>query len=183
MNNTSFPSSFNVGGSLDQQDKTTFGISSSPPGGEVNVDMSLLFVREDILNSLGWELLWPHASIAVQKGYFSSLNASERGRFQLSHYVIGPRFIESMRNNGLHAVSGRIKSVYETCALVICGRAKDLTGVHPRPLRGAGRADRAKPMRADISQEGAGFRLHYWYCSDGTVELSCVNVHNDYNIY
>jgi hypothetical protein len=38
-------------------------------------------------------------------------------------------------------------------------------------------------MRADISQKGAGFRLHYWRCPDRTIEVSCVNVHNDSTIY
>jgi hypothetical protein len=182
-NGVDIASSFSVRGVLADSDKVVFGITRPITSDQLDIEFNLLFEREDILDSLEWVELWSHANIAIEKGYYSSISATERKSFRLSPYKTGPKFIESIKNNGLHAVSGRVKSIYETCALVICGRAKELAGINPRPLRGAGRADGAKPMRADISQEGTGFRLHYWHCSDGTVELSCVNVHNDYKIY
>lgn len=42
---------------------------------------------------------------------------------------------------------------------------------------------RVKARGGDISQEHAGYRLHYWRCTAGIIELSCVNVHNDFSIY
>lgn len=173
----------NIKGTILPADKTIFGIDMPLASDEINVEISILFNREDILNSIDWDELWSYPEIAMEKAYYSTIMPGERETYELTQYRIGSEFINSIQRCGLHVIPGRIKSIYETCALVISGKASNLAGIHPRPLRRANRSDGAKGRRADISQEHAGYRLHYWQCTGGIIELSCVNVHNDFSIY
>jgi hypothetical protein len=136
------------------------------------------------LKYIGWEILWEHPNLAILKAYYSAISFDDRGTYQLGSHRFGSRFLDTIRGLGLHSQAGRIKSIYETCALVVCSRAPELAGINPHRLRGNTRAsDGAKGWRADISQKGPGYRLHYWQCRDGSIELSCVNVHRDMAIY
>ena len=146
-------------------------------------ELTVLTNREDILGYVEWGAVWGLPSLAVEKGYYSTVPAGDRCRYALEDYNVGAKFIDTIVSLGLHSQAGRIRSIYETCALVACGRASVITGINPRRLnKSTSRADGAVPMRADISQKGPGFRLMYWRCCDGSIELSRVNVHNDVSI-
>lgn len=151
---------------------------------KVKLELPILLEREHILRSIDWAVIWRYPRWAIEKAYYSALPLSDRATYALGNFDVRSRFLNTITDLGLHTQSGRIRSIYETCALVICGYASKVRGINPRPLRRGSRdTDGAKGMRADISQERAGYRLHYWKRRDGTIELSCVNVHNDATIY
>lgn len=149
----------------------------------MNCEFSVLLSREQVLRSIDWTIIWEFPAWAIEKAYYSAVSSSDRATHVLSSFDVGNRFVDTIIGLSLHTQAGRLKSIYETCALVICGYASQLQGINPRSLRGSVRDDGAKRMRADISQRRAGYRLLYWKCPNGTVELSCVNVHNDMTIY
>jgi len=149
----------------------------------VNCEFSVLLSREQVLRFIDWTIIWKFPAWAIEKAYYSAVPSSDRATHVLSSFDVGNRFIDTIIGLSLHTQAGRLRSIYETCALVICGYASQLRGINSRSLRGSVRGDGAKGMRADISQEQAGYRLHYWKRRNGTVELSCVNVHNDVTIY
>lgn len=147
-------------------------------------NLNVLLDFEDILRSAQWDIVCQYPTLAVEKAYYSVVQRDSRDIYRLGNYKVGANFLRTLTSLGFPTQRGRIRSTYETCALVICGRASELTGINPRRLKGRGRTtDGAKGMRADISQYKAGYRLHYWKCPDGSIELSCVNVHNDVTIY
>ena len=148
----------------------------------IDESLSLLFSREDLLDSLDWTAVWDCPELAIEKAYYSVIVPSQRETFSVATYRVGSAFVETIRGHGFQNQSGRLRSVYETCALVICGYAKHVSGINPRPLKGASRLDGAEGKRANISKRGPGYRLHYWKCPDGSIELSCINVHNDFTI-
>jgi hypothetical protein len=151
---------------------------------QLDIKFPLLFGLEDLLAAVGWEMLWTYPAWAIRKAYYSSTSLHDRSIYTLGDFRTGSRFLGTIHDLGLHTQPGRIASIYQTCALVVCGYAPRVAGINPRRLRGRVRnSDGAIGMRADISQEGAGYRLQYWRCQDGTIELSCVNVHNDGTIY
>jgi hypothetical protein len=151
---------------------------------KIGSELMVLLDREHVLTFIDWAAIWASPKLAVEKAYYSVLSPSDRSRFILTDFRVGERFLDTIVNLGLHTQIGRIRSIYETCALVICGYVPRVPGINPRPLRRSIReTDGAKGMRADISQEHAGYRLHFWRQLDGLVELSCVNVHNDVTIY
>lgn len=151
---------------------------------QVNSELPVLLGHEDILNSIDWTVIWEYPRLAIEKAYYSVIPFNERAVYGLGNYVVGSRFLDTIVAQNLHSQAGRVKSIYETCALVSCRRATQLQGINPRPLRGNARAtDGARPMRADISQRHAGYRLLYWQCRDESIELSCIGVHNDVTIY
>ena len=163
---------------------STAGSSQGFPPAPFPIDESLsfLFSRVNLLDSLDWVAVWEYPEIAIEKAYYATIMPSERETFRLVKYRVGPDFIGTISGHGFQNQSGRLRSIYETCALVICGRAKHMSGINTRPLRGASRLDGSEGKRADISKEGPGYRLHYWQCPDGSIELSCINVHNDLTI-
>lgn len=147
-------------------------------------ELPVLLDREDILSCIDWKVIWEYPRWAIEKAYYWVVSSDDRAMYRLGRYAIGCRFLETITDLGLHSQAGRIKSIYETCALVACDRASGISGIKPRPLQGvSARGDGAVPMRANISKRGPGYRLHYWRCRDGGIELSCVNVHNDMTIY
>jgi hypothetical protein len=151
---------------------------------QLDTSFPLLFGLEDLLDATGWGILWLHPDWAIRKAYYSAISLSDRDIYKLGHFRTGSRFLKTIEDLDLHTQPGRIASIYQTCALIISGYAPRLAGINPRPLRRCVRdRDGALGMRADISQEGAGYRLQYWRCQDGTIELSCVNVHNNVTIY
>jgi len=159
-------------------------ISLDPMPIQLDAQFPVLFDLEDVLDAIEWEVLWEYPDWAIRKAYYSAISLGDRSIFKLGSFRTGNRFLDTIRRLGLHSQPSRIRSVYQTCALVVSGYASAVAGINPRRLRRAIRdSDGATGMRADISQRGAGYRLHYWRCRDGTTELSCVNVHNDVTIY
>lgn len=159
-------------------------IALDPMPIQLDTEFPLLFDLEDVLDVTGWEVLWAHPDWAIRKAYYSVTSSGDRDIYRLGDFKTGSRFLDTIRDLGLHTQPGRIGSIYRTCALVISGYAPRVAGINPRRLRCCVRdSDGAIGLRADISQEGSGYRLHYWRCQEGTIELSCVNVHNDVTIY
>jgi hypothetical protein len=162
------------------------GAASQLPDLPIQLDclLLLLYGSEDVLREIDWQTLWQYPDWAILKAYYSGLPRTERTAHALIQYRFGDRFVETLLSLDIHSQPGRLRSVYETCALVACGYASRLAGINPRRLRGANRpSDGSHGMRADISQYGAGYRLHYWKTPEGIIEFSCVNVHNDVCIY
>lgn len=165
-----------------QGDINEFTFPATPT--QINTNLTLLLDFEDILNSIQWDIIWQYPTLAIEKAYYSIVQHGDRDTYSIGKYKVGDNFLHTIIYHGFPTQRGRIKSTYETCALVICGLASRVTGINSRPLRGQVRvSDGANGMRADISQYKAGYRLHYWKCPDSSIELSCVNVHNDMSIY
>lgn len=69
--------------------------------------------------------------------------------------------------------------------MVGCGRAREIPGIDPHPLRKTRapsaeqsvRGDGAKAWICKLGGEGAS-RLHYWTRDDGLSELATVSVHD-----
>ena len=151
---------------------------------QVDSELPVLLDREDILSSIDWTVIWKYPTPAIEKGYYAAVSFGDRATYGLGNYNVGSQFLDTIAGLGLHSQVGRIRSIYETCALIVCGRAAEVGGINPRRLRGAIRpTDGAEGMRADVSRRGPGYRLHYWQCRDRRIELSCVNVHSDMRIY
>lgn len=151
---------------------------------DVHIELPMLFNEEDILNSTSWETIWEYPEYAIKKAYFSTIKEEERRENALGSFKVGDHFVGSIQSVGLHNDSGKIRTIYETCALIICGRAKDVRGINlhalknienPRPY--------AKGMRADISKHGPGYRLHYWEYDKSYIELSKIGFHKDFTIW
>lgn len=165
-----------------QGDTNKFTFPATPT--QIDTYLTLLLDFEDILNSIQWDIIWQYPTLAIEKAYYSVVQYGDRDTYSIGKYKVGDNFLHTIINHGFPTQPSRIKSTYVTCALVICGLASKVTGINPRPLRGKVRlCDNARGMRADISQYKAGYRLHYWKCGDSSIELSCINVHNDMSIY
>lgn len=151
---------------------------------QIDGKLTILLTLEDILKSVEWDTIWQYPSWAIRKAYYSTLQGSDRQTYPLGSHTFGHKFITTIASLGLGTKSGRMKSIYETCALIACNFAPQMAGINPRRLQHSIRVgDGAKGMRANISMERAGYRIHYWKCPDGYVEFSCVNIHNDKAIY
>ncbi len=164
----------------------TFYDTLSNVGGlplDIHVELPILVNEEDILNSTSWETIWEYPEYAIKKAYFSIIKEEERRETHLGSFRVGNSFVGSIQSVGLHNDSGKIRTIYETCALIICGRAKDVRGINLHALEGIENPKPyAKGMRADISKHGPGYRLHYWEYDNRYIELSEIGFHNDYTI-
>ena len=148
------------------------------------LNYSILFDEEDLLKSIEWDAVWQYPIWAIKKGYYTNIQPSERNTYILGAHKFGDYFLTTITDLGLQTQSGRIRSIYETCALIACGFASPVKGINPRRLQGCTRtADGAQGMRANISKAKAGYRLHYWQCPDGMIEFSRLNVHKNLSIY
>lgn len=151
---------------------------------KIHGQTTILFDFEDIMNEVDWDSIKYYPELSIKKAYYSTITRSDRVLYTLCSFRFGSAFIDTINNLKLNTQLGKIRTIYETCALIACNYAPQVSGINPRPLRGHTRTtDGAKGMRADISKHRAGYRIHYWKCPDGCIEFSCVNTHNDITIY
>jgi hypothetical protein len=82
------------------------------------------------------------------------------------------------------------RQIASACALVACGRIREVRGAALHELRtGKGattpqrrRDDGATAWRCSISEGSGAVRLHYWQLPDGSVELARLGYHDDTSI-
>ena len=107
---------------------------------------------------------------------------AERARYPLRRVVLGPQFLESLRE--LQGVS--LHRVLDACVHVATGRATEIPGLELHPLRaGAGgteqrqRADGARAWRCALQVHApSARRLHFWRLDGDAVELDRVGTHD-----
>lgn len=110
--------------------------------------------------------------------------ASEKRKYPLKEYVVGPRFLGSVNAFG----DAYIDKVLRALVDVLTGRAAEVPGRDLHRLReGQGgndphvsRSDGATCWRVSLEQNTASARrLHYWQLPSGRIELSRVVLHDD----
>ena len=114
--------------------------------------------------------------------YTSLHGPAERARYPLRRVVVGPAFLNSLRE--LQGVS--LHRVLDTCVHVVTGRASEIPGLELHPLRaGAGgteqrqRADGARAWRCALQVHSpSARRLHFWRLEGDAVELDRVGTHD-----
>lgn len=92
---------------------------------------------------------------------------------------IGPEFVASLHRAGMHGQPARLRRLYRLCAIAAAGQLSTVNGASVHPVRVSVAADAAQVTRNGcdalwrcmVSKRGAGYRLHYWTCGDGTTEL------------
>lgn len=110
--------------------------------------------------------------------------ASDKQQYPLTDYVVGPRFLASMRELGDSYTEKVLRGVVDA----LTDRASEMNARQLHRLReGEGgsdpyvtRADGATCWRLSLEINTASARrLHYWQVPGGTIELSRVVVHDD----
>lgn len=110
--------------------------------------------------------------------------ASDKREYPLTDYVIGPRFLASVRELG----DAYTEKVFRGTVDALTGRAAEITGRQLHRLReGQGgsdpyvtRHDGAICWRLSLEVNVASARrLHYWQVPGGSIELSRVVLHDD----
>lgn len=119
---------------------------------------------------------------AIQHAWVQRVPPTEKKAHPLPSFKVGPRFAESLDNFDPQFQSKALRVVVS----VLTGLAIEKRQVHylregsaaPKLVRDA---DKAICYRAYIEENvAAARRLHYWKLPDGTIELSRVVVHDDY---
>ncbi len=122
------------------------------------------------------------------EAWLAALSVKDRTTHPLRPYVLGPAFLEEVRQLEL-VTSSRVARV---CAMVACGRAHEIEGLSLHPLRaGAGGddppqirdRDGARAMRCALKRNTPSApHLHFWQRPDGVVEFASVGGHDDFKI-
>ncbi|QAY59538.1 hypothetical protein ET475_05765 [Microbacterium protaetiae] len=133
---------------------------------------------------------WPNAEAwirhEVENAWALRVAASDKLRYPLREYRIGPRFGESIEALDAAQFAKAMRAVVD----VATGRVAEIPSRDLHRLReGTGgddpyvvRADGAKCWRASIeSNAPSARRLHYWELPGGVVELSRVVLHDDFS--
>jgi len=114
----------------------------------------------------------------------SRTGVSDKRQYPLADYVIGPRFLASVRELG----DAYTEKVFRGVVDALTGRAAEVTSRQQHRLReGQGgsdpyltRHDGAICWRLSLEVNVASARrLHYWQVPGGTIELSRVVLHDD----
>lgn len=146
--------------------------------------------RESATEELGGQFTDPEQQLRfeIEHRWAMRIPAADKDRLPLSHYTIGPEFLESVQT--VHGVSR--PKIIDVIVEVLTGLAKDIDGRKLHRLREseAGGADfRVRPsdgaqaMRVNLqTNTPSARRLHYWQLKDGSIELARVVVHDDFTI-
>jgi hypothetical protein len=94
----------------------------------------------------------------------------------------GANFVTSLEAHGMHHHPGLLETVFHRAVLAALGRLGQIKGAKLHWVRTSKAADAPQKERADgaklwrcmVTQKGAGYRLHFWTLTDGSVELEAV---------
>jgi hypothetical protein len=123
----------------------------------------------------------------IHSAWLRATTPADRDQYGWREPALGEDLLPSLTH--VHGVSR--ERVVEVCAEVVCGRARERTGLEVHPLRtseGGGtpqlvREDGAKAYRASLQvNTPSARRLHYWELPDGGVELAKIAYHDDFSI-
>jgi len=126
---------------------------------------------------------------SIREVWDSPMEALERALLLLGleprrRYTFGPSFVRSLRHAGISTNDGLLETVYRKAAILVSDSGFISSGVdaHPIEERPHGgqktrAADGAKAWRSDVTQHGAGYRLHFWLLPDGLIEFANVADH------
>lgn len=124
---------------------------------------------------------------AIRASWVRTTTHADREEFPWREPIVGEGFLMS-----LHRVEGiNLERVYDVCAEVACGRARQRHSLAVHALRATDtsgspqkvRDDGARAFRASLqSQTSAARRLHYWELTDGRIELAKIGYHDDFTI-
>lgn len=113
--------------------------------------------------------------------WLASLTATDRTTHPLHEYSFGPQFVSSIKTTRTVLPVDRVAFV---CAMVACGRAKELAGLVPQPLPDVAqsrkrRDDNAKGWVCHVGAGPGAKRLIYWTHSRGHIEFDSVRGHDE----
>lgn len=98
------------------------------------------------------------------------------------------QFAPSLERHAFPRVPRLLRRVFFLAAHARLGRLGEVRGAGLHPVRESIAADapartrnggQDRLMRCAVTKHGAGFRLHYWQCADGSVELDEILVESD----
>lgn len=97
------------------------------------------------------------------------------GNVAFASFSVGRYFLESLRPWQASGVQPFARTVLNCCARMLDG-GSNLHEAKPFTKNGQGllRSDGARGMRAHLTKQGVGLRLHFWICANGAIEF--VNV-------
>ncbi len=156
----------------------------------INLELPITINREIgvLVETVGAEIevdvtsLWEDPQRAVQAAYHLLPDLIRQGQL-LPEIHVGDKFLTSLRKLGIHNQPSLIRRLYFLSAMAAIGLLEEVNGADLHPVRTSPAADAsqvevggAKKWRCKLSQQGAGFRLHYWTRSDDSLELDSVTV-------
>jgi hypothetical protein len=100
---------------------------------------------------------------------------------------VGPDFVGSLERLGLLTQPALLLRLYRLAVLAAAGRLANTSGAKLHAVRESKAASAPQLTRENgdrkwrcmLSKTGAGFRLHYWECRDGAIELAEVVVESE----
>lgn len=121
------------------------------------------------------------ARFAIQSSWVQWVPPTEKSTHPLADYSLGAEFAVSLDDLGVSLQSKALRAIVS----VLTGLAVEKRQVHPLRVNSATpavtRADGATCYRAYIEENvPSARRLHYWKLLDGTIELSRIVVHDDF---
>lgn len=113
--------------------------------------------------------------------WLASLTATDRATHPLHEYSFGQQFVSSVKTIRTVLPWDRVAFV---CAMVACGRAKELAGLVPQPLPDIARSrkrryDSAKGWVCHVGVGPGAKRLVYWTHPRGHIEFDSVRGHDE----
>jgi hypothetical protein len=105
----------------------------------------------------------------------------------LANIRLGERFKDSLDRHGFTTQKTLLAKLYRTCALAALGCLAQNAGARLHPVRESEAADSPQVVRGlgdrkwrcMLTKSGAGYRLHYWECTDGAIEFDEVLVESE----
>ena len=126
--------------------------------------------------------------VRATRAAYNSLDESIKRSRSLPEIHVGEEFIKSIEKLGIHHQPSLLRRIYSLSAMAAIKMIDQVDGADVHPVRQSIAANSpqidiagAKKWRCKISQHGAGFRLHYWFRADGSIELDSVMVESKVN--
>lgn len=128
--------------------------------------------------------------VSMTEKWAGALSPTDRREHPLGAYRLGWEFLDSVE--GL--ADPPVERVAWVCAMVACGRAREIGGLELHPLRtgmggedaqrsGSRSSDGALAWRCALKRgKPAAARLHFWKLPDGIIEFASVGTHDAYGI-
>ncbi len=153
----------------------------------------VFYSHEAILKQLGSLHLWGRAeseeaakdAIDVRVRELLDAGAGEAG--EVVRYTLGRSFLISARRWGFGSRGDWATNLINSCARILIGRPRNPIRAFRSDDRPTvvqlSREDGAIAYRTHLTKHGAGFRLMFWRCTDGSVEFANVGDKDELEIF
>jgi len=148
--------------------------------------MPLVHTLEEAVDSMDLRVLWAgNVRAALHSACRRCVGVGDRDTVRLAVMRIHGDFQVLVERHRLSA--GEFETILRKIGLLIGKQGVPHPSLQVKALEYDGvrrvrQGDSAEAMRAHLTEDGPGYRLHYWQLGDGVIELATVNTHEDYSI-